>query len=73
MSDTPRRKRAHVISDFNDVGTGERHAAKSTPMLEEGVFENYRAAGLVSENADDAKPVVVAGAAAPDGKGKPAA
>lgn len=55
MSDTPKRKRAHVTSAFEDVGTGIRHSTGDTPMLDEGTFENYKAAGLVSDHAEDAR------------------
>jgi hypothetical protein len=45
MTDT--RKRAEIVSDFTDHGTGESFTAGDTPLIETGAFENYEAAGLV--------------------------
>jgi hypothetical protein len=48
MADTdPKTKRAFVIRDFTDAGTETRHVAGSTPLIEDGAFGNYEAAGLV--------------------------
>ncbi len=56
MSDTEPKKRAFVPNDFTDAGTGARHLAGSTPMIEAGAFGNYEAAGLVrAHTAADAK------------------
>ena len=44
---TEPKKRAEVISAFNDAGTGERYAIGDTPLIEAGAFANYEAAGLV--------------------------
>lgn len=43
----PAKKKAHVISSFEDAGTGESFTADDTPMIEAGTFANYEAAGLV--------------------------
>lgn len=40
-------KEAFIITNFNDAGTEQSFAARSIVPIEEGVFENYRAAGLV--------------------------
>ncbi len=69
MSDPkPKMIKAFVIRDFNDAGTEENFTAASTPEIEKGAFDNYKAAGLVRiATADDAK------AAEPvEGKGKSA-
>ena len=40
-------KRALILSDFTDAGTGESFTAGNTPMIESGAHANYKAAGLV--------------------------
>ena len=44
---TIKTKKAVVLSDFNDAGTGKNFTKGDQPELEEGVFANYEAAGLV--------------------------
>ena len=48
MSDQPTRRRALIVSDFTDAGTGESFTAGAEPMIEAGAFANYEAAGLVT-------------------------
>ncbi|NII59841.1 hypothetical protein [Sphingomonas aerolata] len=57
MSDTkPKPIKAFVIRDFTDAGTEERFTAESTPELEKGRFDNFKAAGLVRlPTAEEAK------------------
>lgn len=43
----PAKKKAHIISSFEDAGTGESFTVDDTPMIEAGAFTNYEAAGLV--------------------------
>lgn len=40
--------RALITRAFKDVGTGEAYAKGDRPVLDGGVFENYRAAGLAT-------------------------
>lgn len=46
MAETARKK-AHILSSFNDIGTGQRFTAGDTPMIDAGAYANYEAAGLV--------------------------
>jgi hypothetical protein len=46
MSDV-KNKRAHIVADFNDIGTGEAFKAGDTPLIEAGAYANFEAAGLV--------------------------
>lgn len=57
MTDTKSKtKKAFVIHDFTDSGTGESFEAGSTPMIEVGAFANYEAGGLIrTPTADEAK------------------
>lgn len=48
MSDTPKTKKALIVSDFNDAGTGASYVAGNTHFIETGAHANYEAAGLVS-------------------------
>ncbi|HEY0130114.1 MAG TPA: hypothetical protein VGB57_01830 [Allosphingosinicella sp.] len=48
---TETRKRAVIVSSFNDAGTGKNYVAGSTRMIAAGAFANYEAAGLVREPA----------------------
>jgi hypothetical protein len=48
MSDQPKRRKALIVADFTDAGTGERFTAGAEPMLDAGAFANYEAAGLVT-------------------------
>lgn len=54
MTDSP-KKRALVVRDFDDEGTGERFTKNSTPLINAGAFANYEAAGLITA-APTAKP-----------------
>ena len=56
MSDQPARRRARIVSDFTDAGTGERFTAGAERMIEGGAFANYEAAGLVTTPAPRAAP-----------------
>ncbi|GAA3708518.1 hypothetical protein GCM10022268_17310 [Sphingomonas cynarae] len=49
MSDTPVMKKAKILREFNDAGTEQRYFAGKEHEFAEGVFENYRVAGLVEE------------------------
>lgn len=40
--------RALMTRAFNDAGTGGTYAKGDRPLLDSGVFENYRAAGLAT-------------------------
>ena len=40
-------KRALILSDFTDAGTGESFTAGDTPLIKRGAHANYEAAGLV--------------------------
>ena len=42
-------RRAHVLSTFKDAGTGKRFEAGKRPMVTEGEWANYAAAGLISD------------------------
>lgn len=54
---TPAPIKGFVLRDFTDATTDERFSAKSTPDLEAGRFENFKAAGLVrAATAREAKP-----------------
>lgn len=53
MSD---RKKAHVLSSFNDIGTGQSFEEGATPLLDAGTFANYEHAGLVSAHEPKAAP-----------------
>src|ERR1700754_5282728 len=53
MSDNAQMKRAFIITNFSNVGTGENFIAGATPMIEEGAYGNYAAAGLVREPTDE--------------------
>lgn len=44
---TTKTKKAHVLRDFTDAGSGKNFKQGDKPELEEGVFANYEAAGLV--------------------------
>ena len=58
MSSTP-KKRALVLSSFSDKGTGEEFTKGQKALLDAGVFDNYKAGGLVKEDpAAKAKPPV---------------
>lgn len=48
--------RALITRAFKDAGTGEAYAKGDRPVLECGVFENYRAAGLATAAAQQATP-----------------
>ena len=62
-------KRALILSNFTDAGTGESFAADDTPLIERGAHANYEAAGLVG-----APPAAAPrGAAKRKAKRKPAA
>lgn len=39
--------RAVVVRDFKDAGSETQYKAEAVVLLDEGVFENYRYAGLV--------------------------
>lgn len=61
MSDT-KTKRAKIVRDFNDAGTETQFTAGATVEMNEGVFANYLAAGLVEAVADEpAAPAAPAG------------
>lgn len=45
---------AKVLRDFTDVGSESRFTKGKTVPLEVGVFDNYRAAGLVEAASDEA-------------------
>lgn len=62
MSDAT-RKRAEIVSSFNDAGTGESFTAGDTPMLDAGVFANYEAAGLVRTPGAASKPSTISDSA----------
>lgn len=47
MTDTPKR-RAFIVRNFTDEGTGESFTKGATPLLDAGVYGNYEAAGLVT-------------------------
>lgn len=48
MSDTPKTVSARILRDFRDDGTKKSFATDDKPVsLDEGTFENYKAAGLV--------------------------
>jgi hypothetical protein len=47
MSETEKKVKAFLISNFHDDGTKERFEAGDTPTFDEGRFGNYKAAGLV--------------------------
>ncbi len=56
-------KRAFVVRDFRDSGTESNFTAsvpgeaKTFPEIEEGAFNNYKAAGLVREpTSEDQRP-----------------
>lgn len=55
MSTEKKTKKAFVIRDFRDSGDERNFAAseagdpKTFPEIEEGAFNNYKAAGLVRE------------------------
>ncbi len=47
-------KQAIVLRDFNDAGTEQRFTKSDTPVpIEEGAFDNYKAAGLVEAAPDE--------------------
>lgn len=49
--------KAFIISDFSDIGTGERFKAGTVADVKHGTFLNYEAAGLVrAPKAVDTKP-----------------
>lgn len=48
MSDTTKTVSARILHDFRDDGTKKSFTAgDKTVSLDEGTFENYKAAGLV--------------------------
>ena len=49
MADTPKTRKAFVVSDFNDAGTEREFKKNATIDVTEGEFANYAAAGLVRE------------------------
>lgn len=57
MADSkPKMRRAHVQKKFKDVGTGKSFEAGKRPMITEGEFLNYAAAGLIKDpDADKAE------------------
>lgn len=48
---------AKVLRDFNDAGSESRFTKGKAVPLEVGVFDNYRAAGLVEAASEDAATV----------------
>lgn len=48
----PETKKAFIIRDFNDAGTGASFNAGEVRDIEQGAFDNYRAAGLVRAEGD---------------------
>lgn len=48
MTSTQVRVRARAVRSFSDAGTGEAYKKGQAVTLDEGVFENYRAAGLAT-------------------------
>ena len=55
MSDKTKTK-AFIITSFRDAGTEEEFESGSTPLIEDGAFLNYKAAGLVrAATEEDAK------------------
>jgi hypothetical protein len=51
MDDT-KTVRAKILRDFNDAGLERRFDAGDVAELPKGVFDNYRAAGLVEADAE---------------------
>ena len=47
MTDSP-KKRALIVRNFKNEGTGESFAKDTTPLIDAGAFANYEAAGLVT-------------------------
>lgn len=43
----PDKKKALVLRNFNDAGTGDRFTKGDTPLIDAGAFANYVAAGLI--------------------------
>ena len=41
------KKKALVVRDFTDAGSGESFAKGDTPLIGVGAFANYEAAGLI--------------------------
>lgn len=83
MTDSP-KKRALIVRNFKNEGTGERFVKDATPLLDAGTFANYEAAGLVTtpppvkaaskaQAVKTAKPRAKAKAAASKPKSKPTA
>jgi hypothetical protein len=40
-------KKAFIVTGFRDAGTEQEFAAGAIEQIEDGAFENYKAAGLV--------------------------
>lgn len=47
------KKTAYALRDFKDAGTGENFEKGARLNIEEGVFRNYKAAGLVGTRAPE--------------------
>lgn len=47
MTESP-KKRALIVRNFKDEGTGQRFEKDATPLIDAGAFANYEAAGLVT-------------------------